>query len=270
VSPDPSHPDARLLDGRTALVTGAGSGIGRAIAAGLASHGAVVRVADADPATDPDHVVDVSDDASVTAMFVALDSDLGGLDILINNVGIAGPTGPVEDLDPAEFDRCIAVNIGGTYRCMRHAVSRLKEGGGSVINISSTAGQQGYPLRSPYAASKWAINGLTASWAMELGRFGVRVNAIAPGTVAGPRMDGVIGREAAAAGLDAAEIKAAYEDQSSMRSFVTAEDIAATASFLCSDAARLINGQVVGVDGHNESARTAFPDGRRAEIDVAW
>ncbi len=105
---------------------------------------------------------------------------------------------------------------------------------------------------------------------MELGRFGVRVNAIAPGTVAGPRMDGVIGREAAAAGLDAAEIKAAYEDQSSMRSFVTAEDIAATASFLCSDAARLINGQVVGVDGHNESARTAFPDGRRAEIDVAW
>ena len=270
MSVDPSHPDARLLDGSRALVTGGGAGIGRAIAEGLARHGATVRVADADATTEPDHILDVSDDDAVGAMFAALDADLGGLDILVNNVGVAGPTGPVEAVDPAEFDRCIAVNIGGTFRCTRHAVERLKAGGGSIVNISSTAGQWGYPLRSPYAASKFAINGLTASWAMELGRFGVRVNAIAPGTIAGPRMAGVIDREAAALGVEPAEVRAAYEDQTSMRSFVTPADIAATAVFLCSDAARLINGQVVSVDGHMESGRTVWPDEQRAPIAIDW
>ncbi len=266
----PTGPEARLLTGRRALVTGGGSGIGAAIARAMADAGAVVRTADADPATGSDLVVDVSDDAAVTAMFETLDADLGGLDILVNNVGIAGPTGPVEQLDPGEFDRCVEVNVGGTFRCTRAAVPRLREGGGTIVNLSSTAGHWGYPLRSPYAASKWAIEGLTATWAMELGRFGVRVNAIAPGTVAGPRMDGVIAREAAATGAEPAEVKAAYEDTVSMRRFVSADDIAATAVWLCSDAARLVNGQVITVDGNTETHRARWSDDARAPVDIDW
>ena len=170
-----------------------------------------------------------------------------------------------------EFDRCVAVNVGGTFRCTRAAVPRLRaDGGGAIVNISSTAGHWGYPLRSPYAASKWAIEGLTATWAMELGRFGVRVNAIAPGTVAGPRMDGVIAREAAATGADPAAVRAGLEDTVSMRSFVSAGDIAATAVFLCSDAARLVNGQVVAVDGNTETFRNGWPDDTRAPVDIRW
>ena len=197
----------------------------------------------------------------VASMFTSLDDELGGLDICVNNVGVAGPTGPVEDMDPDAFDQCVQINLGGTFRVTREAVRRMRAAGrGSIVNISSTAGHFGYPLRSPYSASKWAVEGLTHSWAMELGRHNIRVNCVAPGTIAGPRMQGVIDREATSMGVDAAAVKAAYEDQVSMRSFVDATDIAATVAFLCSDAARLINGQIVSVDGHTETLRTEFPD----------
>ena len=140
-------------------MTGGGSGIGAAIAAGLAGAGATVRTADSDPDTEPDYECDVSDDSRVRSMFMALDADLGGLDVLVNNVGIAGPMGRVESIDPDEFDECVRVNIGGTFRCTRHAVPLLEESGGSIINIVSTAGHYGYPLRSPYSASKWESRG---------------------------------------------------------------------------------------------------------------
>ena len=257
------------LAGRRALVTGGGSGIGAAIAATMRAAGAAVRTCDIDPGSGADHVCDVADSAEVEAMFEWLDDELGGLDICVNNVGVAGPTGSVDEMDAVEFDRCVQVNLGGTFRVTRQAVRRMRAGGsGSIINISSTAGHFGYPLRSPYVASKWAVEGLTRTWAMELGRHGIRVNCVAPGTIAGSRMQGVIDREAAAMGVDGAVVKAAYEDQVSMRSFVDATDIAATVAFLSSDAARLINGQIVSVDGHTETLRTAFPDDDRAgEVD---
>lgn len=249
------------LDGRRALVTGGGSGIGAAIAATLRAAGAEVRTCDIDPGSEADLTCDVSDDAAVAAMFATIDDELGGLDICVNNVGVAGPTGPVETMDPGAFDQCVQVNIGGTFRITREAVRRMREAGaGSIVNISSTAGHFGYPLRSPYSASKWAVEGLTHTWAMELGRHGIRVNCIAPGTIAGPRMQGVLEREARTMGVEPQTVKDAYEDQVSMRTFVDASDIAATAAFLCSDAARFVNGQVISVDGHTETLRTEFPD----------
>ncbi len=248
------------LQGLRGLVTGGGSGIGRAIADCLKDAGAQVMVVDLDPATSPDVVADVSTTSGVESVFRAARERLGGLDLLVNNVGVAGPTANVENMDPDEFDRCVQICLGSAFRCTRAAVPLLREGSPdrqrSIINISSTAGLFGYPLRSPYVAAKWGVIGMTKTWAMELGPEGIRVNAICPGAVGGPRMDGVIEREAAAMGVAAAKVRAAYEDQVSMRSFIDASDVAAAIRFLASPAARFINGQALSVDGHTETLST--------------
>ena len=244
------------LQGLRTLVTGGGSGIGAAIAATLANRGARVVVVDANPATNPDFVADVADTAAVEALFGDVGRQLGGLDVLVNNVGIAGPTAPVDEMDPEAFDQCLRVNLGSMFRCTRLAVPMLRELPGSIVNISSTAGIFGYPLRSPYAAAKWGVVGLTKTWAMELGPDGIRVNAICPGSVGGSRMDGVIEREAEVRGVPASSVRSAYESQVSMGSFVDVDDIAQAVAFLSSPAARFISGQVLGVDGHTETLRT--------------
>jgi NAD(P)-dependent dehydrogenase (short-subunit alcohol dehydrogenase family) len=132
----------------------------------------------------------------------------------------------------------------------------LRERKGSIVNISSTAGIFGYPLRSPYVAAKWGVIGLTKTWAMELGPEGIRVNAICPGSVGGPRMDGVIEREAAARGVSPASVRLGYEQQVSMQSFIEATDIGEMVVFLASPAARFVSGQVISVDGHTETLST--------------
>ena len=244
------------LDGLRALVTGGGSGIGAAIAARLVRGGAKVLVVDLDPATAPDVVADVADTAAVDDLFTEVSRQLGGLDVLVNNVGVAGPTAHVEETDPAAFDECVRVNLGSMFRCTRKAVPLLRDLPGSIVNISSSAGIFGYPLRSPYVAAKWGVIGLTKTWAMELGGAGIRVNAICPGSVGGTRMDGVIEREAAITGLAPELLRSAYESQVSMGSFVDASDVAEAVAFLSSAAARFITGQVLGVDGHTETLRT--------------
>ena len=243
------------LSGLRALVTGGGSGIGEAIATGMRNAGATVVVCDVNDSTKPNYVCDVSRTADVEAMFQGIRRDLGGLDILVNNVGVPGPTARVDEMDPDAYDECVRVNLGGTFRCAHAAVPMLIDSKGSMINISTSAGIYGYPLRSPYVAAKWGIIGLTKSWAMELGEFGVRVNAICPGSVSGPRMDGVIARESIATGIPEAELRRGYANQVSMRTFVEASDIAASAVFLSSPAARFITGQVLPVDGNIETMR---------------
>jgi len=243
------------LRGLRALVTGGGSGIGKAIADGMKSAGATVVVCDVNDSTKPDYVCDVANSNDVSSMFSRISTDLGGLDILVNNVGVPGPTARVDEMDPEAYDECVRVNLGGTFRCAHAAVPMLIESKGSMVNISTSAGIYGYPLRSPYVAAKWGIIGLTKSWAMELGEFGVRVNAICPGSVSGPRMDGVIARESAATGIPAEELRQGYANQVSLHTFVEASDIAASVVFLCSPAARFITGQVLLVDGNIETMR---------------
>lgn len=243
------------LGGLRVLVTGGGSGIGKSIAEAMARAKARVVVCDADYITNPDFVCDVSKSDDVKKMFEFVQRELGGLDVLVNNVGVPGPTARVDEMDADAYDECVRINLGGTFRCTKAAVPMLLKTKGSIINISTSAGIFGYPLRSPYVAAKWGIIGLTKSWAMELGAEGVRVNAICPGSVSGPRMTGVIEREAAATGVSAEKIRQGYADQVSMKTFIDATDIAAAAVFLSSPAARFITGQVLPVDGNIETMR---------------
>lgn len=247
-----------IFSGRRALVTAAGSGLGRRIAERLAADGARVFAGDVDrdalttlPTGIESRVCDVADAAQTAQLFDSAREALGGLDILIAAAGTAGPTGPIEKTDPADWKECISVNLIGAYHCLREALGPMKaQGHGTAILFSSTAGLFGYPNRSPYCASKWAIIGLAKTAAAEAGPHGIRVNAVCPGAVEGPRMDRVIEAEARTTGRDAAAIRADYTAETSLGCFVTADDVANTVLFLCSDAAARISGQAISVDGH--------------------
>ena len=255
------------FEGSRVLVTAGASGIGRAIAHAFWKAGAKVYICDIDKeALDArmqempglsGHVADVGDPDQVDRLFDAVLAECGGLDVLVNNAGIAGPAGPIEDCDPADWRRTQEVTLDGTYLCIRRALPAMKAArAGSIVNISSTAGVLGYPLRTPYAAAKWAVVGLTKSLAMEVGPLGIRVNAICPGSISGPRMDRVIANEAAARGQPEELIRRGYVAQASLRTFIDAEDIASMALFVCSKAGAKITGQALCVDGNNETLAT--------------
>jgi NAD(P)-dependent dehydrogenase (short-subunit alcohol dehydrogenase family) len=246
------------------LITGGATGIGCAIARRFAREHYQVHVCDVDATACDEFLVelpgttatvaDVADVGDVDRVFDDLQQAHGRLDVLVNNVGIAGPTASAENINPADWDRTIAVSLSGQFYCARRAIPMLREAsGGSIIMMSSNAAFFGFPLRLPYAASKWALLGITKTLAMELGPDGIRVNAICPGSVNGPRIERVIERDADERGLMADEIRSLYLRQSSMRSFVDAEDIANLAFFLASDQAAMVSGQAIGVDGHTES-----------------
>jgi len=202
-------------------------------------------------------VADVSDPLQVDQLFKDALAHLGGLDVLVNNCGIAGPTAPVEKITPEDWQRTLAVNISSQFYCARLAVPLLKAaGGGSIVNLGSTASLFGYPLRSPYAASKWAVIGLTKTLALELGEFGIRVNAICPGCVEGDRIDAVIAAEAQARGVSIKAIREGYIQQTALRTFVTAEDVARLVLYLCSGNGDKISGQALSVDGFTETCRS--------------
>ena len=256
--------DLAGLTGQRVIVTAAASGIGRAIAEAFLGAGARVHVCDVDEerlaefrAAFPEvggTRADVADPQQVDTFFDEALAGLGGLDVLVNSAGIAGPAGPVESIRPEEWARTIEVNLNGQFHCLRRAVPVLKEQGrGSIVNIASTAGLHGYPLRSPYAASKWAVVGLTRTLAMELGEHGIRVNAVCPGSVEGERIDRVIEAEAAARGVEPEVVRQAFLAQTSLRAFVTPEDVANLVLFISSDAGARISGQALAVDGNTES-----------------
>jgi NAD(P)-dependent dehydrogenase (short-subunit alcohol dehydrogenase family) len=247
--------------GQRVLITGGGSGIGRAMAEAFADAGARVWVTDRDAGALADlpegwrgTVCDAADEAGVAALFEEVEAALGGLDTLCANAGTAGPTARIEDVALAEWRACVSVNLEGAFLAARAAAPMMKrQGAGAIVLTSSTAGLFGYPNRAPYAAAKWAVIGLMKTLAMELGPCGIRANAICPGAVEGPRMEGVLAREAAAKGTTRDAIYAGYASGTSMRTWVEARDIAAMAVFLASDAARRVSGQVIAVDGHTEN-----------------
>jgi NAD(P)-dependent dehydrogenase (short-subunit alcohol dehydrogenase family) len=242
------------------LVTAGSSGIGRAIASAFAESGARVHICDISekaltqfakelPAVSST-VADVSAEADVERLFQDVRRSLGGLDVLVNNAGIAGPTGGIEQISPDDWRRTIDVNLNGKYYCTRLAVPMLREAkDGAIINLSSLAGRLGFPNRTPYAASKWAVIGLTKSLAIELGPAGIRVNAILPGVVEGPRQERVIRARAELAQVSYGEVEAELTNRASLKRMVTADDVAATALFLCSPAGRNISGQALSVCG---------------------
>jgi NAD(P)-dependent dehydrogenase (short-subunit alcohol dehydrogenase family) len=254
------------LDGQRAVVTAAAAGIGRATLETFVAAGARVCVCDVDAegleelrTALPDVAAvraDVSNPAAVDALFDMALAKLGGLDILINNAGIAGPTARIEEIEPEDWARTLEVNLTGQYLCARRAVPHIRAaGGGSIVNLSSAAGRFGFPLRTPYAASKWAVVGLSKSLAIELGRDQIRVNAICPGAVEGDRIERVIAAKAQALGITFEVMRAELVEKASMKRMVTAQDIANMILYLCSDAGCLISGQVIGIDGNVEYLR---------------
>jgi NAD(P)-dependent dehydrogenase (short-subunit alcohol dehydrogenase family) len=204
-------------------------------------------------------VAAVENETQMLAVFEEIEERYGGLAVLVNNAGIAGPTAGIENMDLEEWKSCLAVNLDGAMLATRGAVPLMqRQSGGCIVNISSTGGLFGYPDRSPYAAAKWGLIGLTKTWAMELGARGIRVNAVCPGSVEGPRIDVVIARDARERGVDEKTMREVYQRQTSMRCFVGAEEIADVAVFLASDKARHISGQVIAVDGHTEGLGKPF------------
>lgn len=248
------------LSGKRVLVTAGAAGIGHVVARGFAAEGAKVLVCDVDEKALADFarenqetrtmIADVADETSVDRLFEHAASSLGGLDILINNAGIAGPTGPVETLALDDWNRTLTVNITGQFLCARRAVPLLRAaGGGSIVNLSSAAGRFGFPRRTPYSASKWAVVGFSKSLSIELGPDNIRVNAVLPGAVEGPRIQRVIAAKAASLGISHEEMEQRLVEKASLRRMVTAEDVANTILFVCSDAGRNVSGQALAVDG---------------------
>jgi len=185
--------------------------------------------------------------------FNKIKNKVDSIDALINNVGIAGPTGKLEELNINDWKETLDININSHFYFTKLSIPLLKNNnGGSIINLSSTAGLFGFPLRSPYATSKWAIIGLTKTLAMELGENNIRVNAICPGSVAGDRMKKVIKAKAQSLGVKEENLQKDYESMVSLKSFVDKKDISNMAVFLLSEEGQKISGQVMTVDGNTE------------------
>jgi NAD(P)-dependent dehydrogenase (short-subunit alcohol dehydrogenase family) len=245
-------------------VTAGASGIGRAIVDTLVEAGAKAHTCDVDEAALSrlrqerpgvgTTVADVADEAAVDRLFADAQASLGGLDVLVNNAGIAGPTAAIEDIDPKDWRRCIEVDLTGMFLCARRAVPLLKAAGnGVMVNLSSSAGRFGYAFRTPYAAAKWGVVGLTQSLAKELGPHNITVNAILPGIVEGPRIDRVITARAGQLGITPDEMRERYLQRVSLRRMVSPYDVAHMVLFLVSPLGRNVSGQSLGVCGNVET-----------------
>ncbi|MEO0729120.1 MAG: SDR family oxidoreductase [Pseudomonadota bacterium] len=260
--------DMGLQDARVLVTAGAG-GIGRITAERFKSEGARVHICDID--TDalasmreahPDitqSICDVSDRGQVETLIGDAIGALGGLDCLVNNAGTAGPTGRVDEIDPADWDTCLAICITGMFNVTRLAVPHLKsastqpDANVSMINLSSAAGKFGFPLRSPYAAAKWGVVGFTKTLAIELGENGIRCNAVLPGPVDGDRIRRVIDAKARSANVSFDEMQARMVSELSLKTLIPPEEIADTIVYLASRRATTISGQAVSVDGDVQS-----------------
>ncbi len=248
------------LTGSRVVITAGGSGIGRTIAEAFHARGARVAICDisADAvANTHSHlpgicadVIDVSESRAVAHWFASIAQQVGGVDVLVNNAGIAGPTARVEDVTDEGLEQTLDVNVSSQFYCARSAVPMLRAaGGGAIINLSSIAGRLGFTMRSPYAASKWAVIGFSKSLAAELGEDKIRVNAILPGHVDSDRFRRVVQAKAEALGLSFEEMKRQYLEAVSLKRNVDAGDIANMALYLASPFGASITGQAISVCG---------------------
>ena len=248
------------------IISAAANGIGWSIAQECMLNGAIVYVSDKNNES-LDKIskhklyekqlfldkVNSENFKEVEDYFKKIKHKVENLDALINNVGIAGPTGKLEELTINDWKETIDININSHFYFTKLSIPLLKNNkGGSIINLSSTAGLFGFPLRSPYATSKWGIIGMTKSLAIELGENNIRVNAICPGSVAGDRMKKVIKAKAQSLGVKEENLQKDYESMVSLKSFVDKKDISNMAVFLLSEEAQKISGQVMTVDGNTE------------------
>ena len=254
------------LKNKKIIISGGASGIGWAITKICAAKGASVYLCDIDPKAinkvkkHPSYnkrifvsEVDASDEMEVIYFFQLVKKKFKKLDALINNVGIAGPTGTIEKLQSYEWEKTLHVNVNSHFYFNKLAIPLLKRTrSASIINISSGAGIMGFPLRSPYAASKWAIVGMTKTLAMELGKYKIRVNAICPGTIKGDRMKRVIRDKAKFTKVSAKRIESDFVSMASMKSWINEEDIGNMCAHLISEEANKVSGQVIAVDGNAE------------------
>lgn len=252
------------LEGKRVAVTAGGSGIGLCIARELSRQGARLAICDIDEGAleraaeelgaEMALRADVSDEAAVASFFKTIGQKLGGLDALVNNAGIAGPTGSVDEISPEDWRRCLDIGLTGQFLCTRKAVPMLRAaGGGAIVNISSSAGKFGYAFRTPYASAKWGVIGFTQSLAKELGPENIRANAILPGIIEGPRIEGVIAARAKQTGVSHEEMTERYLSNVSLRRMTPPEDVADMAAFLIADTGRNLSGQSFPVDGNVET-----------------
>lgn len=247
------------------LITAGAAGIGREFARAFAATGARVFVCDIDAdalaaiAKDIPGVIaqpcDLSRRADIERMVPDAVARLGGLDVLINNAGIGGMTLPVADYPPDDWDKVVAVNLTAMFDVTRLSIPHLKQSkAGVIINMSSVAGRYGMENRSPYAATKWGVIGFTKTLALELGACGIRANAIAPGAVAGDRIERMFAGRAQISGRSLADVRGEAMAQQSIKGMIDAKDIAALAVFLASDEGKSISGQVLGIDNDRHRA----------------
>jgi NAD(P)-dependent dehydrogenase (short-subunit alcohol dehydrogenase family) len=248
--------------GKVAFITGAGRGLGREMALAFGAQGWRVAVTGREgieetagsineqSGTAIDIFLDVKQTEQVENATARVLAEWGQIDILVNNAAIEGPTAPLAEVALAQWEETLAVNLTGAYLC-DHAVAphMMVRRSGSIVHISSVAGLRAYPLRAPYAVSKWGLIGLTETLAAELGPYNVRVNAVCPGPVEGERMSRVIARRAQREERSVAEVEQEFKQRIALQRMVNAEDIVALVLFLASDAARSITGQAIRVCG---------------------
>ena len=248
------------IRGLRVMVSAGAGGIGLEIARAFVSEGARVHVCDVDAVAiarlaGADEAIsatacDVADRAQVARFFEEGLARLGGLDCLVNNAGVAGPTGRVDEIDPAEWDRCIAVDLTGQFNCVRLAVPHLRRSeNASIMNVSSLAGRLGFALRTPYASAKWGVVGLMRSLAVELGADGIRVNALLPGIVVGERQQRVLTAKAKARGVAFEEMEKLAFSFTSLKQYVTPQELADLVTFVASPRGKTISGQALSVCG---------------------
>lgn len=243
------------------LVTAGAGGIGLAIARAFAATGAQVFVVDIDTAglanlaKESANIIcstcDLADRSAIERMVPEAVATLGGLDVLVNNAGIAGPTSPVAELDPDQWEAVMRINLNCTFNVTRLAIPHLKKSkSASIIIMSSAAGRFGYPNRSAYSTSKWGLIGFTKTLALELGEFGIRANAILPGAVAGQRVENVLAGRARISGRTLEQERVAALGMQSIKAFVEPTEIGALAVFLASQAGKSISGQMLPIDNN--------------------